>query len=117
MESKENIRLKQLRTQKNKKGYEIAKVLGISPQYYSGIEKGKRKLTADMVETLSKFYQVSVDYILDTDFSQETIVVTDKQLLENYRVEIDGIIASEEELVFMFEMIRKKRELFKDKEE
>lgn len=45
-------------TQKN-----IADVLGTTQQYYSDYENGKRDIPIRIYITLSKFYNVSIDYL------------------------------------------------------
>ena len=46
----------------------MAKVLNCSQQVYSNYELGQRDITTDILIKLSRFYQVSVDYILgETD--------------------------------------------------
>lgn len=61
-----NNRLKELRLSHNgkKSGTEVAKYLEISPQYYYDVEKGERRLTTEIATKLSKYYDVSVDYIV-----------------------------------------------------
>lgn len=43
---------------------DVAKILGISQQYYSEYEKGKRELPIRHLIKLCKLYNVSADYIL-----------------------------------------------------
>lgn len=43
---------------------DIAKILGISQQYYSEYESGKRTIPVPYLIELSKHYNVSVDYLL-----------------------------------------------------
>lgn len=46
----------------------MAKVLNCSQQVYSNYELGQRDIPTDILIKLSRFYQVSVDYILgETD--------------------------------------------------
>lgn len=45
-------------------GKDIAEVLNITPQYYYEIERGKKRLSADMLAKLAEFYGVSTDYLL-----------------------------------------------------
>lgn len=56
-------RLKDLREDKELKQSEIAGMLKISQQHYSLIETGKIETTFDKIIKLSKFYDVSIDYI------------------------------------------------------
>ena len=57
-------RIKDLREDNDKFQKEIANLLGISQQYYSEYESGKRTITIQHLMTLSKFYNVSIDYIV-----------------------------------------------------
>lgn len=57
-------RLKDLREDNDKLQKEIAKLLGISQQYYSEYENGNRTITINHLITLSKFYGTSIDYIV-----------------------------------------------------
>ncbi len=43
---------------------DVAKLLGISQQYYSEYEKGKRTIPIQHLITLAKFYDTSIDYIV-----------------------------------------------------
>ena len=48
---------------------QIAKILSFSNSAYAKIERGDHALTADVLVTLSNFYDVSADYLLGlTDF-------------------------------------------------
>lgn len=58
-------RIGDLREDNDLKQKDLAKVLNISQQYYSNIEKGQRTITAEMIKYLSIFYNVSSDYILE----------------------------------------------------
>ena len=57
-------RLKELRIENNKLQKEVAKYLNISRQYYSEYERGKRKMPIEVIIKLSKYYNVTTDYIL-----------------------------------------------------
>lgn len=43
---------------------DVAKLLGISQQYYSEYEKGNRTIPIQHLITLSKFYGISIDYMV-----------------------------------------------------
>lgn len=58
-------RLRDLREDKDYKQSEIAKILNMTQQQYSKIEKGITELTADRLIKLSIIYNVSTDYILE----------------------------------------------------
>ena len=57
-------RIKDLREDHDKYQKEIANLLGISQQYYSDYENGKRTIPIQHLITLSKYYNVSIDYIV-----------------------------------------------------
>ena len=57
-------RLKDLREDHDKYQKDIAELLGISQQYYSEYENGKRTITISHLITLAKYYDVSIDYLV-----------------------------------------------------
>ena len=57
-------RIRDLREDKDLKQEDVAKILNITRQQYQLYESGKRKLPIDLLTVLSKFYNVSADYIL-----------------------------------------------------
>ena len=57
-------RIKDLREDNDKYQKEIAELLGISQQYYSEYENGKRTIPIQHLITLAKYYNTSIDYIL-----------------------------------------------------
>lgn len=59
-----NERIKGLREDKDKTQQEIADYLHIAQNTYSQYENGKREIPIDTLITLSKYYDVSSDYIL-----------------------------------------------------
>ena len=67
-------RVKDLREDHDKLQKDIAEILGISQQYYSEYENGKRTIPIQHLMTLSKYYNVSIDYIvgLSTKKNQKT---------------------------------------------
>ncbi len=57
---------KNLRVIREDRGYtqkQIAEVLGTTQQYYSDYENGKREIPIRIYVILSKFYNVSIDYL------------------------------------------------------
>lgn len=57
-------RIYELRTDNDMLQKQIAGILGISQQYYSEYETGKREIPIRHVKTLCLLYKVSADYIL-----------------------------------------------------
>lgn len=57
-------RIKDLREDHDKFQKDIAQLLGISQQYYSEYENGKRTIPVSYLITLAKYYNTSIDYIV-----------------------------------------------------
>ena len=57
-------RIKDLREDNDLYQRDIANLLGISQQYYSEYESGKRTITISHLITLAKYYNVSIDYLV-----------------------------------------------------
>ena len=60
-------RLRMLRLQDGKQQKELANYLNISRQYYSEYELGKRKMPAEAIIKIAKFYNTTTDYVLGLD--------------------------------------------------
>lgn len=61
------MRLKDLREENNISQKEIADFLHIKQNTYSQYETGKRQLPIEILIQLSKYYNVSTDYILELE--------------------------------------------------
>ena len=57
-------RIRDLREDKDLSQKDLAKALNCSQQVYSNYELGQRDIPTDILIKLSKFHNVSVDYIL-----------------------------------------------------
>ena len=57
-------RIKDLREDNDKLQKDIAQLLGISQQYYSEYESGKRTIPISHLITLAQYYKTSIDYIV-----------------------------------------------------
>ncbi len=57
-------RIRDLREDRDLKQRQLAEYLNCSQQVYSNYELGQRDIPTDVLIRLSRFYQVSVDYIL-----------------------------------------------------
>ena len=57
-------RIRDLREDSNYTQKELSKYLNCSQQVYSNYELGQRDIPTDILIKLSRFYNVSVDYIL-----------------------------------------------------
>jgi len=58
-------RIRDLREDKDLTQKQLAKELNCSQQVYSNYELGQRDIPTDILIKLSKFYNVSIDYILE----------------------------------------------------
>ncbi len=58
-------RIRDLREDNDKFQKEIAQYLGISQQYYSEYEQGNRTITVEYLIKLAKFYNTSIDYLVE----------------------------------------------------
>ena len=57
-------RIRDLREDNDKLQKDIANILGISQQYYSEYENGKRTIPIQHLIKLAKYYNTSIDYIV-----------------------------------------------------
>lgn len=64
-----NTILRDLREDRDIKQETLADYLGISQQTYSNYENGRREIPITVVIKLAKYYQVSTDYLLNSDTS------------------------------------------------
>ncbi len=59
------MRLKSIREDRDIKQQEIANYLNVKQNTYSQYENGQRQIPVDILIKLSKYFDVSVDYILE----------------------------------------------------
>lgn len=69
-------------------GKTIAEYLGISPQYYYDLEKGRRRLNMDLIIKLADYFQVSIDYLLGRNIENVNVGDADSDLPELAKKEI-----------------------------
>lgn len=71
-------RLRKLRNERNMTGKEVADMLGIDRTTYVKYENGKSEPSSEMLIALAKFFDVSVDYLLENgDSGKEAAVFGD----------------------------------------
>ena len=58
-------RIRELRLDRQATQHEIAKLLSVSQNTYSQYENGVRQIPIDALITLAKYFNVSIDYILN----------------------------------------------------
>ena len=61
------MRLKELRQSKGVTQREVANAIGCSTQAYAKYERGEREPDNSTLKLLSKYFSVSIDYILYND--------------------------------------------------
>lgn len=64
------MRLKELRLQKGVTQQEVARAIGCSANNYARYERGEREPDCATLKLLSKFFDVSIDYILYNDWER-----------------------------------------------
>jgi len=64
-------RIRDLREDRDLTQKQMSEVLNCSQQVYSNYELGQRDIPTDILIKLSKFYNVSVDYILEISNSKK----------------------------------------------
>jgi transcriptional regulator with XRE-family HTH domain len=90
-------RLKKLRADHNLLQKDIYDVLHIDKSTYSKYEKGILKPSIDILEKLSKFFNVSSDYILGS--IDEPVTLSELKFLKELKVKTDDELIKEHEFV------------------
>ena len=65
------MRLKEIRTQKGLTQRQIADYIGCAPSVYSRYETGDREPSVDMLIQLSRYLNVTIDYIVGNESPSE----------------------------------------------
>ena len=66
-------RLKDLREDNDLTQENIAKILNITRQQYGLYENGKRTIPIDLLINISKYYKISIDYIVGLTNNKKSI--------------------------------------------
>ncbi|CAM5794783.1 helix-turn-helix transcriptional regulator [Brevibacillus borstelensis] len=147
MEQNAESRIRRLRKERKLSGIKVAEQLNITPQYYYDIEKGERRLTAEIAASLADVLQTTVDYLLgktdinlydwitspseeaqqvpkkvqqtkETPASYENekeflskIDLSDEELMQRFKVMVDGRELTEKEWKKLLAFLRMEREL------
>ncbi len=61
------VKLRLIRTENELTQEQVASALGITRSAYCGYEIGRRKMSTEMLESLAKFYRVSISTLFNTD--------------------------------------------------
>jgi transcriptional regulator with XRE-family HTH domain len=78
-------RIKELRQKKGISQTQLAKEIGVSSKSISMIENGQNNPTIQQVEALSKFFNVSADYLLFGIESSKDIEPIEQEILNTIR--------------------------------
>lgn len=91
-------KLAELRKTKGLSQIELAKILNVNQNTISRWEKGDREPNPEMLKTIANYFQVSVDYLLENEASNNKKIPKDlKKILEEEEVTLNGRMVSEEE--------------------
>lgn len=64
-------RLREIREDNDLLQKDLAKVLGITTQQYQLYESGKREIPVDLLVVYSKYFEISLDYIVELSNNKE----------------------------------------------
>lgn len=101
-------RLRDLREDADKTQIEIAKILNTNQSQYQKYESGKRELPLHHAITLSKFYNVSIDYITGITNIKNNLNNEEKFLIESWNYLTDK---NKGKLEYFLEQLLKKQKL------
>lgn len=109
-------RLKELRLQKGLTQQQVATAIGKTYQAYSYYENGKRDPDTETLKLLADFFEVTVDYLLETPQNVENKKIPKdlKKILEEEEVTLNGRMVSGEEKE---QMLRVLEALYRDAKE
>lgn len=95
-------RIKELRIQKNLTQAGLAMEIGCSQNLISKIEQGKAKPTSDILKSMSKFFNVSIDYLLcETEYKYKADMYVNPQdhRIYEYYVRYNNLSAEKQQLI------------------
>ena len=105
------LRLRELRKDKNVTQIDIAKYLSVSREAYSQYETGRREMNYETMFLLADYFSVSIDYLLGR-YEHNPMVVNKKEahLIDLYRLlDERGKASIESSLNFEYEQSSDKR--------
>ena len=114
-------KLKRLRENKNLLQKELANIIGISLSSISMYERGERQPDNETLKKFSKFFNVSIDYLLDNEIKDETSIDDEmkeidtlkKLLIKNGFMSKDEDL-TEKELDKLFQFVNANKEFLKE---
>ena len=84
-----SLRLRDLRHAKGKSQEDIATYLKITRASYSMLELGKRQMNYEILDCLSSYFNVSIDYLLGRIDENAVLSYEEIKIIERYR-KLDG---------------------------
>ena len=104
-------RLKLLRTEKQLSQADVGKIIGVSSQAIGLYENEKRDIPTNYLKELSKFFDVSIDYLLGkTDKRNNDIDLSDIRIAQYGGIDTNGLSEEDiEEIKKQVEYMRWKR--------
>lgn len=100
-------RLKELRLQNKLTQQQVAKAIGKTYQAYSYYENGKRDPDTETLKLLAELFNVSTDYLLESDINTENKKIPKdlKKLLEEEEITLNGRMMSAEDKEKIYRVI------------
>lgn len=83
-----SLRLKDIRKKSKMTQTDIAQILGITREAYGMYESGKRQVSIEVLDKLSEYYGLSIDYLVGrvrADETIESLTNDERQLLIKYQ--------------------------------
>lgn len=106
------VKIKKIRTELDYSQEDLAKELGVDRVTISKIENGDRKLTAEEVVRLSRFFNIDSDVLLDLAKDYHVVVESSKQIVKQpeYRISVpqENIEKFKETLLYILERVGSK---------
>lgn len=113
-------KLKRLRENKNLLQKELANIIGISLSSISMYERGERQPDNETLKKFSKFFNVSIDYLLDNEIKDETSIDDEMKEIDTLKKLLikNGFMSknedlTEKELDKLFQFVNANKEFLK----
>ncbi len=102
-------RIQGLRESKGLSAKELCSFLDINPSTYSKLENDKKSIDVEELRKITKYYDISADYILGIDDNQEDTILymkRDKDLTDEDIEEVQMAISMMDEAVTLKNMLQ-----------
>lgn len=114
-------KLKRLRENKNLLQKELANIIGISLSSISMYERGERQPDNETLKKFSKFFNVSIDYLLDNEIKDETSIDDEMKEIDTLKKLLikNGFMSknedlTEKELDKLFQFVNANKEFLRE---